>query len=112
MSKHTQKKHKGPANRNKGLQPSVRAAPTARKKIEAPEPEAKKTEAPKPAAQSKSSEPSNSEVKKVVKVEATAETLEIEEPVEEAEVSKKAEAPKKSFFAGIIESIKKMVKSG
>jgi hypothetical protein len=99
MSKHTQKKHKGPANRNKGLQPSIRAAPKAEKKIETPE----------PAAQSKPSKPG---VKEVVKVEATAETLEIEEPVEEAEVSKKAEIPKKSFFAGIIESVKKMVKSG
>jgi hypothetical protein len=109
MSKHTQKKHKGPANRNKGLQPSIRAAPKAEKKIETPEPEAKKTEAPKPAAQSKPSKPG---VKEVVKVKATAETLEIEEPVEEAEVSKKAEVPKKSFFAGVIESVKKMVKSG
>jgi D-alanyl-D-alanine carboxypeptidase len=112
MSKHTPKKHKGPANRNKGLQPSVGAAPKAGKKIETPEPEAKKTEAPKSAAQSKSSEPSKPKVKDVVKAEVTAETLEIEEPLEEAEVSKKTEATKKSFFAGIIENVKKMVKSG
>jgi hypothetical protein len=109
MSKHTQKKHKGPANRNMGLQPSIRTAPKAEKKIETPEPEAKKTEAPKPAAQSKPSKPG---VKEVVKVKSTAKALEIEEPVEEAEVSKKAEIPKKSFFAGVIESVKKMVKSG
>jgi hypothetical protein len=112
MSKHTQKKHKGPANRNKGLQPSVRVAPKTGKKIETSELDAKKTAAPKPAAQSKSSEPSKPEVKEIVNVEVTAETLEIGEPVEEAEVLKKAEAPKKSFFAGIIESIKKLVKSG
>lgn len=102
MSKHKQKKHKGPANRAKGLQPAASAAHKAETKVETLKPKSKKPEALEHVAKS---EPKVDEV-------AEAKALEVEEPVEELDVPKTAESPKKSFFAGIVESVKKMVKSG